>query len=297
MGIVLIEIFARDVDLDPSCVLHGMVELAPLDQVAWFGYSVPRALAPVAVAFLLNLAITAALWKEWKVCAFDPALAKSTGLPVRILEQGLLALVAITSVACFEAVGSVMVIAMLAVPATIAHLLCQRMGPMVTVSLLTGLLSAFFGTYSAEKLDANVPGMMATSSGFLLMGAMLLAPKRGVVPCAIRRFRWSLRVVMEDLLVEAYIYTEKSRPTPTPRFFSFRRFAISLLEIRGFLRFGQPRGQGKRIARALLKKRGLWRRFAAERLGLAPDHLDDPAHRIEHHLDEDLSRKLESGLR
>jgi manganese/zinc/iron transport system permease protein len=296
IGIILVEIFARDVDLDPGCVLHGMVELAPLDQVELFGRSVPRSLVPVLIALILNLAATLLLWKEWKICAFDPTLARSTGLPVQTLEQGLLALVAVTSVACFEAVGSVLVIAMLAVPATIAHVLCNRMGSMVIVSTLAGLLSAVIGTISAEQLNTNVPGMMATSSGFLLMGAVLLGPGRGVIPRFVRRLRWNLQVAMEDLLAEAQLCAENCHPAPTSQFFSFRGLATSLLQIRGFMRAGKPRGDGRRIARALLEKRGLWRRFAAERLGLAPDHLDDPAHRIEHHLDEDLTRKIETGL-
>ncbi|HIC23290.1 MAG TPA: iron ABC transporter [Planctomycetes bacterium] len=296
IGIILVEIFARDVDLDPGCVLHGMVELAPLDQVELFGSSVPRSLVPVLIALILNLVVTLLLWKEWKICAFDPTLARATGLPVQTLEQGLLALVALTAVACFEAVGSVLVIAMLAVPATIAHLLCNRMGSMVIVSTLAGFLSAFIGTISAEQLNTNVPGMMATSSGFLLMGAVLLAPGRGVIPRSVRRLRWNLRVAMEDLLVDAQLCVEKCRPAPSSKFFSFRGLATSLLQIRGFMRAGKPRGDGRRIARALLEKRGLWRRFAAERLGLAPDHLDGPAHRIEHHLDEDLTRKIETGL-
>ena len=296
IGIILVEIFARDVDLDPGCVLHGMVELAPLDQVELFGSSVPRSLVPVLLALILNLVVTLLLWKEWKICAFDPTLARATGLPVQTLEQGLLALVALTAVACFEAVGSVLVIAMLAVPATIAHLLCNRMGSMVIVSTLAGFLSAFIGTISAEQLNTNVPGMMATSSGFLLMGAVLLAPGRGVIPRSVRRLRWNLRVAMEDLLVDAQLCAEKCRPAPSSKFFSFRGLATSLLQIRGFMRAGKPRGDGRRIARALLEKRGLWRRFAAERLGLAPDHLDGPAHRIEHHLDEDLTRKIETGL-
>ncbi|MEC9475543.1 MAG: metal ABC transporter permease [Planctomycetota bacterium] len=296
IGIILVEIFARNVDLDPACVLHGMVELAPLDQVKWFGWSIPRSLVPVMIALALNLLVTILLWKEWKVCAFDPPLARSTGLPVRVLEQGLLALVAITSVACFEAVGSVMVIAMLAVPATVAHILANRMGSMVAISMVVGLLSAFIGTVSAERLDTNVPGMMATTSGFLLMGAVLLAPGKGVVPRFIRNMRWSLRVAMEDLLAEAQLCVESSQPAPVRPKLSIGGLATILLEIRGFLRAGKPHGHGQRIAQALLKKRGLWRRFAAERLGLAPDHLDDPAHRIEHHLDEDLTRKIESGL-
>jgi len=53
------------------------------------------------------------------------------------------------------------------------------------------------------------------------------------------------------------------------------------------------KGRGERIAVTLLRKRGLWQRFAADRLGLPADHLEEPAHRIEHHLDEALMVMLE----
>ena len=301
LGIILIEIFARDVDLDPGCVLYGMVEYAPIHQVEWFGYFFPRSLTPVLGALLLNIAATIIFWKEWKLCAFDPQLARASRLPFRTLEQGLLVLVAITSVACFEAVGSVLVIAMIAVPATIGHVLCDRMSSMVIVSTLAGVLAAVLGTLGAFQFETGVPGMMATSAGGLLVGAVLLAPGRGLIPAATRRFSWTMRVEMEDILAESHLQTTATpaagneRPDhPSSRF--MRTFANWLLWILGYVRNGIPVGRGERLARALLKKRGLWKRFAAERLGLAADHLDDPAHRIEHHLDEDLTRRIESGL-
>ncbi len=310
LGIILVEIFARDVDLDPGCVLYGMVELAPIHQVEWFGQSLPRSLTPVLGAFLINIFASLLFWKEWKLCAFDPELARASRLPFRKLEQGLLVLVAITSVACFEAVGSILVIAMLAVPATIAHLLCNRMSTMVIVSTLAGILSAVLGTIGAERFNTGVPGMMASSSGLLLMGAILLAPSRGLIPATARRLFWALRVEMEDILAESYLLSggegdidtaaeQKDDLGAAPGTVSsrlLRGIAAVLLGLRGYLRAGVPVGRGKRIARALLKKRGLWRRFAAERLGLASDHLDDPAHRIEHHLDDEFTRRIESGL-
>ena len=301
LGIILVEIFARDVDLDPGCVLYGMVEYAPVHQVEWFGYSVPRSLTPVLGALLLNLGATVLFWKEWKLCAFDPQLARASRLPFRTLEQGLLVLVAITSVACFEAVGSVLVIAMIAVPATIGHVLCDRMSSMVIVSTLAGVVSAVLGTVGAIQLETGVPGMMAVSAGGLLVGAVLLAPGRGLIPAATRNFSWTMRVEMEDILAEAHLQSMDSPPdhndsagAPSSRF--FRILATWLLWTLGYIRNGIPVGRGERMARTLLKKRSLWKRFAAERMGLASDHLDEPAHRIEHHLDEDLTRRLESGF-
>ena len=291
LGIILIEVYARDVDLDPSCVLYGMVDLAPLNTIDGLSIPVPSSLLPILAILCINIAATLIFWKEWKLCAF---------------EQGLLALVAVTSVACFEAVGSVLVIAMLAVPATIAHLLCDRMSSMVVVAVIAAVLSALLGTIGAETLDTTTPAMMAAASGFLLMSAVVLAPGRGLIPRGVQRISWATRVTMEDLLGESLLASQQSsspqqdteitRTAPVPPASLLRFFSRMILTARGYLRAGEPRGKGLRIARALLKKRGLWRRFAAERLGLPPDHLDEPAHRIEHHIDEDFTKRIESGL-
>ncbi len=306
LGIILIEVYARDVDLDPSCVLYGMVDLAPLNTIDGLSIPVPSSLLPILAILCINIAATLIFWKEWKLCAFDSQLARASRLPLKRLEQGLLALVAVTSVACFEAVGSVLVIAMLAVPATIAHLLCDRMSSMVVVAVIAAVLSALLGTIGAETLDTTTPAMMAAASGFLLMSAVVLAPGRGLIPRGVQRISWATRVTMEDLLGESLLASQQSsspqqdteitRTAPVPPASLLRFFSRMILTARGYLRAGEPRGKGLRIARALLKKRGLWRRFAAERLGLPPDHLDEPAHRIEHHIDEDFTKRIESGL-
>ncbi len=293
-GIILIELYTREIDLDASCVLHGLIEFTHFQRMELFGWSLPRSIVTISIALLLNLGALLLFWKEWKVCAFDPSLARSTGLPVRLLERGLLVLVAITSVSCFEAVGSILVVAMIAVPPTIAGILCDRFGSMIVVSALTGLISAVAGTLSAVYVvDSNVPGMIALTSGFLLGTAVLLAPQRGILPVAFRLYMWRLRVAREDLLADSLQLSESDERLTTPNLISTTGFAWIQLVIVGFIRDGKPRGKGKRIAKTLLRKRSLWQRFASERLGLPPDHLEGPAHRIEHHLDESLMVMLE----
>ena len=203
-------------------------------------------------------------------------------------------MVAVTTVSCFEAVGSILVVAMIAVPPTIAGILCDRFGTMMLVSGLAGVISAMIGTFSAiHFVDSNVPGMIAVTSGGLLFLTVIFAPHRGVLPVATRLFMWRLRVAREDLLAESLQLSNSGGKFVSPGLWSLSGFAFLQLGFMGYLRNGTPKGRGERIAVTLLRKRGLWQRFAADRLGLPADHLEEPAHRIEHHLDEALMVMLE----
>ncbi|OUU25857.1 MAG: hypothetical protein CBC13_01340 [Planctomycetia bacterium TMED53] len=293
-GIILIEMYTREIDLDASCVLHGLIEFTHFQRMDLFGISVPRSIVSISIALFINLSALLIFWKEWKICAFDPILARSMGLPVRTMERGLLIMVAVTTVSCFEAVGSILVVAMIAVPPTIAGILCDRFGTMMLVSGLAGVISAMIGTFSAiHFVDSNVPGMIAVTSGGLLFLTVIFAPHRGVLPVATRLFMWRLRVAREDLLAESLQLSNSGGKFVSPGLWSLSGFAFLQLGFMGYLRNGTPKGRGERIAVTLLRKRGLWQRFAADRLGLPADHLEEPAHRIEHHLDEALMVMLE----
>ena len=76
LGIVLIEMFTREVDLDANCVLYGLIEFTHFQRIEIVGISLPRSLVSVSAALLINIIAMLLCWKEWKVCAFDPALAR-----------------------------------------------------------------------------------------------------------------------------------------------------------------------------------------------------------------------------
>ena len=98
-------------------------------------------------------------------------------------------LVAVTTVACFEAVGSIIVIAMLIVPSATAHLLTDRLWLMVVLSVLIAIGSAVLGHMSALVVpawfgfaDTSTSGMVAVMAGLIFSTVMLFAPKYGVLP-------------------------------------------------------------------------------------------------------------------
>jgi len=196
VGLVLIVQAADKVDLDPGCVLYGAIELTPLDTVTLAGQDVPRAAVMLACVLALNTVLVLLFYKELKLSSFDPALATALGINARLMHYLLMTLVAITTVASFESVGSILVVAMLVVPAAAAHLLTARLPAMIGLSLLIAASSALFGHLGAIAVPAlfgysstSTAGMMAVASGAVLCGAVLFGPRDGVVTRLFRRGR------------------------------------------------------------------------------------------------------------
>jgi manganese/zinc/iron transport system permease protein len=183
MGIVFTTLFA----------LGLLIELTPLD-VVWrptlFGLSieVPRTALVLAGVTLFNAVFVVAFFKELRISSFDAELATTMGIDSKLMHYLLMTLVAVTTVACFESVGSIIVIAMLIVPAATAHLLTDRLWLMVVLSVLIAIGSAILGHMSALIVpawfgfaDTSTSGMMAVMAGLIFSTVMLFAPKYGVL--------------------------------------------------------------------------------------------------------------------
>lgn len=201
LGLILIVQAADHVDLDPGCVLYGAIELTPLD-VVWrpelFGavLDVPRAALVLAAITLLNLLFVLFFFKELRISSFDPELATTMGINANLMHYLLMTLVAMTTVAAFEAVGSIIVIAMLIAPATAAHLLTDRLVSMIVVSVLLAILSAVLGHLSALWVpgwlgydSTSTSGMMAVMSGVIFAFVLFLAPRHGVLVLKLSRHK------------------------------------------------------------------------------------------------------------
>lgn len=193
LGLILIVQAADHVDLDPGCVLYGAIELTPLDVVwrpEWFGFTldVPRAALVLAAVTLLNLVFIVFFFKELRISSFDPELATTMGINANLMHYLLMTLVAITTVAAFEAVGSIIVIAMLIAPATAAHLLTDRLVSMIMVSVALAVLAAVLGHVSALLVPGwfgyevtSTSGMMAVMSGLIFALVLFFAPRYGII--------------------------------------------------------------------------------------------------------------------
>jgi len=193
LGLVLIVQAADKVDLDPGCVLYGAIELTPLD-VLWelrvgdMLLEVPRAAVVLGTVLVINLSILLLLYKEFNLSSFDPALARTCGIHATWMHYLLMSMVAVTTVASFEAVGSIIVIAMLVVPGATAYLLTNRLSVMLFFSSIFAILSALFGHWGAISVpqlfdfeSTSTSGGMAVASGLIFTLAWLMSPHEGIL--------------------------------------------------------------------------------------------------------------------
>jgi manganese/zinc/iron transport system permease protein len=304
IGLILIERGAREVDLDPGCVLYGAIDLTPMDTVRVLAWDVPRAALTIGGMLLVNLLFILAFYKELKITSFDPALATTLGINATLMHYLLMALVAATTVACFESVGSILVIAMLIVPGATAHLLTDRLWLMLLVSAAIAVASAAGGHVAAITVpdwfgyrDTETAGSMAAVAGLIFLLAVLAAPRYGLVSRLAHQLALRLRILREDVLGLLYRHEELAgqgrRVLPVDELARMllvqslaARLAIWGLRRRGKL-VPAPGGvaltePGRQEARQLVRSHRLWETFLYEYLGLPKDHVHVPADRLEH---------------
>ena len=181
IGVVLIAQFAGDVHLDVDAVLLGELAFAPFDRVVLFGKDIPKALVVMGMILVINAVFIALFYKELKISTFDAALAGSLGFAPAVLHYLLMGLVSITAVGAFDAVGSILVVALMVAPPAAAYLLTHRLGLMLLWSVLLGCVSAIGGYWIARVLDASIAGSMATAAGLVFTLVLLVAPQRGLL--------------------------------------------------------------------------------------------------------------------
>jgi manganese/iron transport system permease protein len=149
-----------------------------------FGYLLSTSAGDlVALATLggLVLATVAFLWKELLYATFDPLGAAASGMRVDWLESLFLGLVALTIVISLQAVGIILVVAMLVTPAATAQLLAVRFGRMMAIAIAVGIGSAVAGLYLSFWLDAASGATIVLVMTALFLVAFALGPRTGLL--------------------------------------------------------------------------------------------------------------------
>lgn len=325
LGLVLIVVAAHGTDLDPDCVLHGYIETVALDHVALpaalaplLGPSIPRAALTTGTLLLVNLLFIGLLYKELKLCTFDAPLATALGFSSQLLHYLLMTLVAMTTVVAFEAVGSILVIAMLIVPAATARLLTDRLSVMLVLSMALGAAAALLGHAGAITLPSwlgfgdfstSTSGMMGVAAGALFVVALFCAPRQGLLTRAWHQTRLTLRVAREDVIGRLYRLEENSPGTvvalrqlrgtvQSPSL--ILRLAVRGLRREGLVRLGDGQllltAAGQEAARELVRSHRLWETYLDQHVWGPADHGHDSAEQLEHVTDPALQRRLAASL-
>ncbi|WP_368976664.1 metal ABC transporter permease [Caldifermentibacillus hisashii] len=182
IGVILIEAFVGNAHLDVQHALMGEITFIPWNRITLpIVGSIPKAAAILTLVFFVVLLFIIAFYKEWKITTFDPGLAASVGIPVLFMHYLFMSLVSITTVASFDAVGAIMVVAMLITPAASAYLWTDRLHMMLVISGLFGVASAVIGYFIAAWIDTSISGSMAFATGLIFLASYLLSPKHGLL--------------------------------------------------------------------------------------------------------------------
>lgn len=182
IGIILISVFAGQVDLDQDCVLYGEIAYVPLD--LWImdgGLSMgPRTVWTLGFVTLLIIAFIITGYKELFLTAFDPAFAAAIGISTSLWYYLLMTAVSLTTVASFESVGAILVVAFIVAPPATAYLLTDNFKTMLGLSVLLGITASVAGYYLAVWMDGSIAGAIASVTGIEFTLAFLFSPTQGI---------------------------------------------------------------------------------------------------------------------
>ncbi|MDX8291827.1 metal ABC transporter permease [Metabacillus indicus] len=182
VGVILLSLFGGNIHLDVDHALMGEITFIPWNTLTLAGMDVgPKAVWMLGSVLVINLVLIALFYKEFKITSFDPQMAAAIGIPVLVMHYLQMGMLSITTVASFDSVGAILVVAMLIVPASAAYLLTDKLSHMLVISSGIGVLSAVLGYWSATWLNVSIAGAMATAAGALFFLAFLLSPTHGML--------------------------------------------------------------------------------------------------------------------
>ena len=188
LGVLLITMFAGNVDLDQDCVLYGEIAYVPLDIWTQGGVDMgPRAVWMMGGVLAAVALVVTIGYKELKLTTFDPQFAAALGLMPLLWHYVLMGCVSLTTVAAFESVGAIIVVALFVVPPATAYLFTHRLSRMLLLSCALGISCAVGGYYLAVAIDGSIAGAMAVVAGAEFILAMLFSPEQGIVTKLLKR--------------------------------------------------------------------------------------------------------------
>lgn len=195
-GVILITAYAGQVDLDADCVLYGELALVPLDTpVELWGLSLGTVPVVRMGAVWLGLIVALLLfYRPLLVTTFDAGLARSLGINPRVYHYGLMVALSLVIVSGFEAVGAILVIAMLIIPGATALLLTERLPRALGWTVLLAAVYSPAGYAMDFYYNVGVGGSMVT----VALGIFLL-----VWLISVQRRRWRQRAAIAERPITA----------------------------------------------------------------------------------------------
>lgn len=263
----------------------------------------------ISICLLLGVIL---LYKEFALISFDEDFAKSIGFPVKRLELALTTLTVLAVVTGIQAVGVVLMAAMLITPAAAARFWTNKLSIMLLLAAIFGAFSGVSGAYISYVAPSMPTGpWIVMVISMIALTSFFIAPEKGILYKLIRQSKIKKRILTENILKLFYQLGEMDsnfeeqrnieqiqakRPIRTPAL----RSGLNRLSQQGFLKHykgsWQLTDQGQKKGQRIVKLHRLWEVYLTKYLRIAPDHVHEDADNIEHILTPELEARLEALL-
>lgn len=210
IGVILIAKNANDVHLDIDAVLLGELAFAPFDRLLFNDIDLgPKSLWVIGTILMITITLLIMFFKELKLSTFDKGLAATLGFSPILIHYGLMTVSSITVVGAFDAVGAILVVALMIAPAASAYLLTNDLKKMLLLSCTFGVFAAISGYWLANLLDGSIAGSMTTMLGVTFLMVYFFAPNKGLISVMFRQKRQRKEVSLLTFLLHLQNHSEE----------------------------------------------------------------------------------------
>ncbi|MDB4618422.1 metal ABC transporter permease [Akkermansiaceae bacterium] len=271
----------------------------------------------ITATLLITVVACLLILKELTLLCFDDSFASTQGWPVTALDIILMTLVTAVTVVGLQAVGLILIIAFLIIPATAARFWTHKLRHMLWLSAFIGGVSGCFGSFVSASLP-NLPAgaIIVISAATIFLFSMIFGPTRGVLPRTLRQQALKRKVGRQHLLRSVYEILEAEQSDALPknlpisldrlrehRIWSKGELPKLIRQARGEDHIErQPSGElrlsesGFGEAARITRNHRLWELYLIKHADIAPSHVDRDADMVEHILGADLVHQLEAEL-
>lgn len=274
-----------------------------------FGKAAAMLPSDIALFVLVDTALIVlilATYRYLKLYSFDPDFAKAIGLPVKTIQFILSSLTVLAVASGIQAVGVVLMAALIITPAAAARFFTGRLSHMIILAMAIGIVSSVSGVYISSLAEGMPTGpWIVMVLSVIAIAAFIFAPGKGMLQRSRQRKRHQQKVRRENLLKLFYALEEKSAEQfySRPQLLRSRRFRGKELEVllkkmsgEGFLRKEENTyaltESGRSEASRVVRLHRLWELYLNERMNIAPDHVHHDAEAIEHIITPELEYEL-----
>lgn len=209
VAVIIINTKFRDTHLDLDSVLLGKLEFTIFNRLTMWGIDFgPKNIYTLLIVLSVVILVITVFFKELKITTFDPALAFTLGISTVFFHYLIMTLVSLAAVVSFDAVGSILVIALMIGPAMTALLISKSLSKSIIYAVIIAVVNSSAGYLFAYNLDFSISGTISILTLLTFFLTLVFIPDKGIIAKNIRRRRQK-----EDYDVFALLYHIKSHST------------------------------------------------------------------------------------